>query len=234
MADNMTFELVSPAKKLASTEAEAVTIPGMEGDLTAMANHAPFLTTLRPGFVVVRNGSAEDKYFVTGGFAEISDNTVSVLAEGAVEEADVTQDYLDAQIAEAEVDMALGTTRVCRITAAHDLGRVINPTLAEGQIEGGIAQGLGFALMEEFIPGRTENLHDYLIPTVGDMPEIASILIEKPDPEGPMGARGLGEHVLIPTAPAILNAIRHASGARIRQVPALPHRVLAAIRAAAR
>ena len=102
MADNMTFELVSPAKKLASTEAEAVTIPGMEGDLTAMANHAPFLTTLRPGFVVVRNGSAEEKYFVTGGFAEISDNTVSVLAEGAVEEADVTQDYLDAQIAEAE------------------------------------------------------------------------------------------------------------------------------------
>ena len=102
MAENMTFELVSPAKKLASTEADAVTIPGMEGDLTAMANHAPFLTTLRPGFVVVRNGSSEEKYFVTGGFAEISDNTVSVLAEGAVEEADVTQDYLDAQIAEAE------------------------------------------------------------------------------------------------------------------------------------
>ena len=86
--------------------------------------------------------------------------------------------------------------------------------------------------MEEFIPGRTENLHDYLIPTVGDMPEIASILIEKPDPEGPMGARGLGEHVLIPTAPAILNAIRHASGARIRQLPALPHRVMAAIKEA--
>jgi len=102
MAENMTFELVSPAQKLASTEAEAVTIPGMEGDLTAMANHAPFLTTLRPGFVVVRNGSAEEKYFVTGGFAEISDNTVSVLAEAAVEEGDVTQDYLDAQIAEAE------------------------------------------------------------------------------------------------------------------------------------
>lgn len=102
MAENMTFELVSPVKKLASIEAEAVTIPGMEGDLTAMANHAPFLTTLRPGFVTVRNGTAEEKYFVTGGFAEISDNTVSVLAEGAVEEADVNQDYLDAQIADAE------------------------------------------------------------------------------------------------------------------------------------
>ncbi|MCP5075844.1 MAG: molybdopterin-dependent oxidoreductase [Rhodobacteraceae bacterium] len=134
-----------------------------------------------------------------------------------------------AQIAEVEVDMKLGKVRVLRMTAAHDLGRVINPTLAEGQIEGGIAQGLGLALMEEYIPGRTENLHDYLIPTIGDMPDIRSILIEKPDPEGPFGAKGLGEHVLIPTAPAILNAIRHASGARITKLPAVPHRVLAAI-----
>ena len=137
-----------------------------------------------------------------------------------------------AQLAEVAVDMRLGTVRVERITAAHDLGRVINPLLAEGQIEGGIAQGLGMALMEEYLPGRTDNLHDYLIPTVGDMPRIRSILVEVPDPEGPMGAKGLGEHVLIPTAPAILNAIRHASGARITRLPALPHRVLAAIRAA--
>lgn len=137
-----------------------------------------------------------------------------------------------AQIAEVEVDMALGTVKVAHMVAAHDLGRTINPVLAEGQIEGGIAQGLGLALMEEFVPGRTENLHDYLIPTVGDMPPVTSILVEKPDPEGPMGARGLGEHVLIPTAPAILNAIRHASGARLTKVPALPHRVLAAIREA--
>ena len=63
------------------------------------------------------------------------------------------------------------------------------------------------------------------------MPAIKSILIEKPDPEGPMGAKGLGEHVLIPTAPAILNAIRHATGAKVTKVPALPHRVLAAIKA---
>ena len=139
-----------------------------------------------------------------------------------------------AQIAEVEVDVALGTTRVLTMVAAHDVGRAINPLLAEGQIEGGIAQGLGLVLMEEFIPGRTENLHDYLIPTVGDMPEITSILIEKPDPEGPMGARGLGEHVLIPTAPAVLNAIRHATGANLTQVPALPHRVRAAIEATER
>jgi CO/xanthine dehydrogenase Mo-binding subunit len=136
-----------------------------------------------------------------------------------------------AQLLELAVDMALGTVRLIRVTAAHDVGRAINPGLAEGQIEGGIAQGIGMALMEEYVPGRTENLHDYLIPTVGDVPEIVSILIEKPDPEGPFGAKGLGEHVLIPTAPAILNAIRHATGAVITRLPALPHRVLAAIRA---
>ena len=135
------------------------------------------------------------------------------------------------QIAEAAVDKRLGTVVVEKITAAHDVGRVINPMLAEGQIEGGIAQGLGFALMEEYVPLITENLHDYLIPTIGDMPEIETILLEKPDPEGPLGAKGLGEHALIPTAPAILNAIRHATGAKITKIPALPHRVLEAIRA---
>ncbi|WP_176992625.1 molybdopterin-dependent oxidoreductase [Allgaiera indica] len=139
-----------------------------------------------------------------------------------------------AHLAEVEVDLALGTVKVARITAAHDLGRVVNPLLARGQIEGGIAQGLGMALMEEYVPGRTENLHDYLIPTTGDMPEVEAIFIEVPDPEGPMGAKGLGEHVLIPTAPAILNAIRDASGVRITHIPALPHRVRAAIREAGR
>ena len=106
MSDALTFELVSPEKKLASAEAEAVTIPGMEGDLTAMANHAPFLTTMRPGYVVVRNGGSEDRYFVTGGFAEISDNVVSVLAEEAVEGDAVNGEYLDAQIAASETALA--------------------------------------------------------------------------------------------------------------------------------
>ncbi|MEQ1941114.1 molybdopterin cofactor-binding domain-containing protein [Mesorhizobium sp. VNQ89] len=136
-----------------------------------------------------------------------------------------------AQIAELEVDMKLGTVKLIKITAAHDVGRAINPLLVEGQIEGGIAQGIGLALMEEYIAGRNENLHDYLIPTIGDVPEIESIIIEVPDPEGPFGAKGLGEHVLIPTAPAILNAIRHATGVLVKKVPATPTRVLEAIRA---
>jgi len=137
-----------------------------------------------------------------------------------------------AQIVELQVDPALGTVQLLKITAAHDVGRAINPALVVGQIEGGIAQGIGLALMEEYLPGRTENLHDYLIPTIGDVPEVESLILEVPDPEGPFGARGLGEHVLIPTAPAILNAIRHATGAEIGRVPALPHRVLEALGAA--
>lgn len=136
-----------------------------------------------------------------------------------------------AQIAELEVDLKLGTVKLVKITAAHDVGRAINPVMVEGQIEGGIAQGIGMALMEEYIPGRTENLHDYLIPTIGDVPPIESILVEVPDSEGPFGAKGLGEHVLIPTAPAILNAIRHATGVLVTKVPATPYRIMAAIRA---
>jgi aldehyde oxidoreductase len=135
-----------------------------------------------------------------------------------------------AQIAELEVDLKLGTVKLLKITAAHDVGKAINPLLAEGQIEGGIAQGIGMALMEEYIPGRTENLHDYLIPTIGDVPPIETILIEVPDPEGPFGAKGLGEHVLIPTAPAILNAIRHATGVLVTKIPATPTRIRAGIR----
>ena len=135
-----------------------------------------------------------------------------------------------AQMVELEVDPDLGTVKLLKITAAHDVGRAINPQLVEGQIEGGIAQGIGLALMEEYLPGRTENLHDYLIPTIGDVPPIESLIVEVPDPEGPYGAKGLGEHVLIPTAPAILNAIAHATGARLTRVPALPHRVRAALR----
>jgi aldehyde oxidoreductase len=137
-----------------------------------------------------------------------------------------------AHMAEIEVDIELGTIRVLRITAAHDVGRAINPTLIEGQIEGGVAQGLGMALMEEFFPGKGENLHDYLIPSAGDIPPVESILIEDPSPIGPFGAKGIGEQAVIPTAPAILNALHDAIGIRVRKIPATPDRVRAAILAA--
>jgi aldehyde oxidoreductase len=134
-----------------------------------------------------------------------------------------------AQMMELTVDTRLGTIRLDHLSAAHDVGKAINPLLVEGQIEGGVAQGIGMALMEDFKPGRTENLHDYLIPSIGDMPQVTSIIVEVPDLHGPYGAKGLGEHVLIPTAPAILNAIRDATGACVRHLPATPDKVMAAL-----
>ena len=134
-----------------------------------------------------------------------------------------------AHLAVVEVDTALGTVKPIKFVAAHDVGQAINPMLVEGQVHGGIAQGLGMALMEEYIPGRTENLHDYLIPTIGDIPPIETIIIEEEDAHGPYGAKGLGEHVLIPTAPALLNAIKHATGVQLYKVPAIPSAVHTAL-----
>ena len=134
-----------------------------------------------------------------------------------------------AQIAVVDVDLDLGTTTVVRMIAAHDVGRALNPQQVEGQIHGGIAHGLGMTLMEEYIAGHTENLHDYLIPTIGDVPPIETILIEDREPLGPGGAKGVGEPALIPTPPAILGAIRHATGVRVTRVPVLPHRLRAAL-----
>ena len=102
--------------------------------------------------------------------------------------------------------------------------------MVEGQIEGGIAQGIGLALMEEYQPGVTNNLHDYLIPTIGDMPDIDIFIVEDKACDVSNGIKGLGEHVLIPTAPAILNGIRNAIGAKINTLPATPARVLSAMK----
>lgn len=135
-----------------------------------------------------------------------------------------------AQLAALDVDTETGTVQIHSIDAAHDVGRAINPTLVEGQIIGGIAQGIGLALMEEYLPGRNNNFHDYLIPTIGDVPEIRVTLVESGDPHGPFGAKGVGEHSLLPTAAAILNAIRNAIGRPVRHVPATPDRVLGVIK----
>ena len=102
MAENLNFELVSPERRLAAGEADSVTIPGMEGDLTAMVGHAPFVTNLRPGYVTARNGSSEETYFVTGGFAEIAHNTVAVLADEAVEKEDVQRALVEERLKAAE------------------------------------------------------------------------------------------------------------------------------------
>ena len=140
------------------------------------------------------------------------------------------------QIAEVEVDDETGEVEVLRIAAAHDCGTPINPMLVEGQIEGGISMGIGFALQEEILfdgAGRqiNPNLTNYIVPTALDMPEIDVDIVQNYDPTGPFGAKGVGEPSLVPTAPAILNAIRDAVGVRITSLPATAEKVLAAIKA---
>lgn len=106
MADTLTFELVSPERKVTAVEATAVQIPGMDGDFTAMPNHAPFLTTLRPGVVRVTAGSEVAEYVVTGGFAEISPTAASILAEHAVPRAEANSEMVSDLLATAERDLA--------------------------------------------------------------------------------------------------------------------------------
>jgi CO/xanthine dehydrogenase Mo-binding subunit len=133
-----------------------------------------------------------------------------------------------AQLALVSIDVLTGEVAVEKIVAAHDVGKAIHPENVIGQICGGVAMGLGFALMEEFEPGKTLSMKDYHIPTCADMPEVVPIIVESPEPSGPFGAKGVGEPALIPTAPAILNAIADALGTRIYDLPANLERVLAA------
>lgn len=131
-----------------------------------------------------------------------------------------------AQAAEVEVDEETGRVRVLRVVAAHDAGRAINPTIVEGQIEGAIVQGMGYALSEQIVCGEdgkmeNPNYRDYKIPVSTDIPEIETYIIETNDPEGPFGAKGIGEPGLVPTAPAIGNAIFDAVGVRTTKIPIL-------------
>jgi len=141
-----------------------------------------------------------------------------------------------AQAAEIEVDDVTGQIAVRRIWAAHDVGRAINPTAVAGQIAGGVAQGLGYALYEDLCfdgPNPANpTLMDYKVPGAKEMPEIIPIIVEHPEPSGPFGAKGIGEPPLVPVAPAIANALADVRGVRLRQLPLTPERVLDALDAA--
>ncbi len=141
------------------------------------------------------------------------------------------------QIALAEVDVETGVVTLPKFWAATDLGKAINPQMIYGQVAGGVHMGVGYALTEHFVQrgGRplTRSLTEYHIPTVRDMPEeFVNIIVEVPDPTGPMGAKGMGETPTLPTAPAILNAIHNATGVWVNGVPAGPEQVYMAIKRA--
>ena len=124
------------------------------------------------------------------------------------------------QVAEVEVDTATGEVQLLGIWACHDVGRAINPKGVEGQVEGGVVQAVGQALMENFEldNGKTSsgNLAKYILPTSLDVPKVKTKIVEDPDPLSPLGAKGIGEPAMVPTAPAIMNAIYDAVGVRIK------------------
>jgi CO/xanthine dehydrogenase Mo-binding subunit len=133
------------------------------------------------------------------------------------------------QAVEVEVDEDTGEVQVLRVVACYDVGKVINRNSVEGQVEGGVAMGIGYALLEEDRVAAgltlTPNLMTYLIPTALDVPDVTAIILESGEGMGPWGARGIGEPALVPTAPAIANAVFDAVGVRVTRLPITPERL---------
>jgi xanthine dehydrogenase molybdenum-binding subunit len=138
------------------------------------------------------------------------------------------------QIAEVQVDVETGQLRVKRIVTAHDVGTVINPVAHQGQIEGGLVQGLGYATLEEVMTEHgkvlTANLGDYRIPCPRDLPALETVLIEDPTGPGPFAAKQIGENGIIATAPAIANAIAAAVGVRLFDIPLTAEKIYRALK----
>ncbi len=138
-----------------------------------------------------------------------------------------------AHVVEVEVDPETGKIEILNYVACHDVGQVINPQGIEGQVQGGVAQGIGYALMEEFIvrAGEIKNpsFSTFLIPTARDIPPIRTVTVEKPDPKGPFGGKGIGEPPAVLPMPAIANAILDATGAKINEIPMTPEKLYNAI-----
>ncbi|WP_170517189.1 xanthine dehydrogenase family protein molybdopterin-binding subunit [Ruegeria atlantica] len=138
-------------------------------------------------------------------------------------------------IVDAEVDPETGKTAVTRYTVIQDAGKAIHPTYVEGQYQGGAAQGIGWALNEEYIYGEDGRLQnsiflDYRIPVASDLPMIDTVIVEVPNPGHPFGVRGVGETGIVPPLAAIANAVSHAAGVRMKQLPMSPPRILAALK----
>jgi CO/xanthine dehydrogenase Mo-binding subunit len=139
------------------------------------------------------------------------------------------------QAALVDVDPETGKVAVRKLVSAHDVGRAINPAAAEGQVHGGIHMGLGYALTERLVVREgqvlTASFMDYALVRADEMPELVVRLVDSVDPEGPFGAKGLGESGVIPVSAAVANAVADAIGVRLTELPLSPERVFAAVQA---
>jgi xanthine dehydrogenase YagR molybdenum-binding subunit len=227
---SMTTASVGPAVRMAAEDARRQLFEAA----ATMLDATPDALESRDSHIVVRDTDR------TMTFAEVTKRlgNVMIIGKGSrgPNPADTAIMTFGAQFAEVEVDIDTGVVRVLRVVAAHDAGRIINPTLAESQLEGGIIQGLGYALFEERVLDRrlglvmNPTMHDYKIPTMADIPAIDAFFVAGADPAANhTGARGVAEPPIIPTAPAIAAAVGDAIGAEVRQIPLTPWRVLAAL-----
>jgi xanthine dehydrogenase YagR molybdenum-binding subunit len=227
---SITVASVGPAVRMAAEDAKTHLLEAASGMLKVPAKRLE----AKNGAVRVRGGKRGLS------FAEIGKRLGHVMISGrgtrGPNPADTSLCTFGVQFAEVEVDVDTGVVRVLRIVASHDCGRIINPTLAESQLEGGIIQGLGYALFEERVLDRAlglplnPNMHDYKVPTLADIPAIDARFVQYADTKANhIGARGVGEPPIIPTAPAIANAVADAIGCEVYELPLAPWRVLAAL-----
>ena len=228
---SITTASVGPAVRVAALDARARLLEAAAGLLDA----EPSALEARDSIVTVRGTTRALR------FAEVTEKLGDVMIIGQGSRGpnpDKTAiAAFGAQFAEVEVDMDTGQVRVLRIVSAHDSGRIVNPTLAESQLEGGIIQGLGYALFEERVLDErlglplNPTMHDYKVPTIADIPVIDAFFVGGADVvANHTGAKGLAEPPIIPTAPAIANAVADAIGVEVLEIPLTPWRVLAAIR----
>ncbi len=192
--------------------------------------------------VVWENGEARPSGQHTGNFptltlAEIAakaTETGGPIGAGTQQNTTGAEGGFATHICDVEVDVELGTVTVLRYTCIEDVGKAIHPSYVEGQLQGGVAQGIGWALNEEYVfdkKGRVDNpsFLDYRMPVCSDLPMLETILVEVPNPKHPQGVRGVGEAPLVPGPAAVCNAVSNALGIRFHDLPLSPPRVLAAI-----
>ena len=137
---------------------------------------------------------------------------------------------LNIQMAEIEMDIETGDVKVLKMTTAVDAGPIIHPQNLEGQLQGGMDQGIGYALREEYIQGKTKDWITFKFPTIETAPEVVFLTRETPRPRGTLGSTGIGEMTMVSTAPAVTNAIYNACGVRIQHLPATPDKIKAALK----
>ena len=238
----MPFSSGSGGTRVTYTAGQAVVGAARELKRQLIRAAAPLLdspeedVSLQSGRVVVGPSPLRPAYYRTINIGEVvahvGDGTIVAEYELASEPPDVTS--FCAQAAEVEVDPETGAVTVRRLVSAHDVGAILNPLMHQGQVEGGVIQGLGYALMEEL---QTEDGHistvsfgDYKIPTIADLPELVTVLVEGNNGPAPYRSKGIGESANIPVAGAIANAVADAIGAPVPSLPVTAERVLRAIR----